>query len=129
MTWDAFTVVKLAIAPPPCAGVLFGFGSGLANFSSFPPGIIPQTGLTVFHSASNHRSGMAAALRQNGKLSKRMNLQINKMLFPRLSPKERRELAQIVLVVLMSVVALSMIVVVGLHKLRHLPVRPPSLFD
>ena len=59
----------------------------------------------------------------------RMNRQINKLLFSGLSQTERRLRLQMFMIISLSILALSTIVVVGMHKLHHLPVRPLSWFN
>ena len=54
-----------------------------------------------------------------------MTRQINKLLFPD-SRTERRLRLQMLLIVTLAIMALSTIVLVGMHKLHHLPVRPTS---
>jgi hypothetical protein len=58
-----------------------------------------------------------------------MNTLISKLLFPGLSRLERRQRIQMVMVVFAAILAVGVIVAMGMHHLRHLPVRPPSLFD
>jgi hypothetical protein len=65
----------------------------------------------------------------NTKTPTHMNNRINKLLFSYLSDRDRRRRVQIVLVVLLSILAVSAIVVMEMHRLHHLPVRPPSLFS
>lgn len=58
-----------------------------------------------------------------------MNWQIYKILFPGLTRRERRDRMQIFMIILLSMFAVSMIVVVGLHHLNRIPVKPPNLFN
>jgi hypothetical protein len=63
------------------------------------------------------------------KTSIRMNTLIDKLFFPGLSRLERRQRIQMVMVVSAAVLAVGVIVAMEVHHLRHLPIRPPSLFD
>jgi hypothetical protein len=54
-----------------------------------------------------------------------MKQQINKLLFPG-SRADRRLRLQMLLIVSLAIMALGTIVVVGMHQLHHLPVRPTS---
>ena len=58
-----------------------------------------------------------------------MNGQITKVFYPNLTRRERRDRMHILLIILLSMLAVSTIVVVGLHHLNRIPSKPPSLFN
>ena len=51
------------------------------------------------------------------------------MFYPNLTRRERRDRMHILLIILLSMLAVSTIVVVGLHHLNRIPSKPPELFN
>ncbi len=58
-----------------------------------------------------------------------MNRHVKKSFHPEAPRRERKQRLQMFAVIVLSLITVCILVVMGMHHVRQLPARPPSLFN